>query len=98
MIAVDTDREHYIDVVAIANAAAAAERARCAEVFALRCVCWQNGYRPLGARRSCRRGAAGVGGGPRPLTTSPDRPSDGVAMSGQSGSGPLQRPGGTVAA
>ena len=23
------------------------DRERCAEVFALRCVCWQNGYRPL---------------------------------------------------
>ena len=47
------------------------DRERCAEVFALRCVCWQNGYRPLavyspGAKF---RGELVKGAGKRPVTT-----------------------------
>ena len=47
------------------------DRERCAEVFALRCVCWQNGYRPLaiyspGAKF---RGEPIEGAGKRPVTT-----------------------------
>jgi len=64
-----TDRERCVEeVLALA---AATERERCAEVFALRCVCFQNGYRPLavyspGAKF---RGELVKGAGKRPVTT-----------------------------